>query len=127
MLEFVHLDRAEPGLGEDLHRLLASPHGAEPLAALLGQRHGHAVHARHSVEQGADGVVDILVHMAGAVDVLRQVHPVRGERAADALADMFTATIEGAFIMSKTLREPKLVAAQIRLYLDFVELLFAGD
>jgi hypothetical protein len=40
---------------------------------------------------------------------------------------MFTATIEGAFIMSKTLREPKLVAAQIRLYLDFVELLFAGD
>ena len=38
---------------------------------------------------------------------------------------MFTVTVEGAFIMSKTLKEPKLVAAQLRLYRDFVELLFA--
>jgi len=40
------------------------------------------------------------------------------------LADMFTTIIEGAFIMSKTLNEPQLVAHQLGLYRDFVELLF---
>lgn len=42
------------------------------------------------------------------------------------LADMFTSVIEGAFIMSKTLKEPKLVAAQLGLYKNFLELLFAS-
>lgn len=43
------------------------------------------------------------------------------------LADMFTTVIEGAFIMSKTLKEPKLVAAQLGLYKNFVELTFSPD
>lgn len=43
------------------------------------------------------------------------------------LADLFTATLEGAFIMSKTLKEPQLVADQLGLYRDFVELLFQPE
>lgn len=42
-----------------------------------------------------------------------------------ALADMFTTIIEGAFIMSKTLDEAKLVAVQLGQYRDYLELLFA--
>jgi hypothetical protein len=45
----------------------------------------------------------------------------------DKLTTAIGATVEGAFIMSKTLKEPKLVATQIALYRDFVELLFADD
>jgi TetR/AcrR family transcriptional regulator, transcriptional repressor for nem operon len=40
------------------------------------------------------------------------------------VADGFLAVIEGAFILSKTLREPKLVATQLRQYRNYVELLF---
>jgi TetR/AcrR family transcriptional repressor of nem operon len=52
------------------------------------------------------------------------VYPPRIEVDLAHLADMFTATIEGAFIMSKTLKEPQLVAHQLGLMRDFIELLF---
>jgi TetR/AcrR family transcriptional repressor of nem operon len=42
----------------------------------------------------------------------------------DALSDMMTAILEGAFIMSRTFKEPALVADQISLYRDYIELLF---
>ena len=53
------------------------------------------------------------------------VHPPRAEIDFAQLADLFTATLEGAFIMSKSLKEPQLVAQQIGLLREFVELLFA--
>lgn len=40
------------------------------------------------------------------------------------LADTFLAIAEGAFILSKTLGEPKLVAKQLRQYRNYLELLF---
>lgn len=43
----------------------------------------------------------------------------------DALADMFTTVLEGAFIMSKSLNEPGIVAQQLRQYRNYLELLFA--
>ena len=63
------------------------------------------------------GLGEMLENAAGAYPPQRDIDY------AD-LADMFTATIEGAFIMSKTLKEPQLVAQQIGLYRDFLELLF---
>lgn len=42
----------------------------------------------------------------------------------DALADMFTALIEGAFIVSRILEEPDVTAAQIEHFRTYVELLF---
>lgn len=53
-----------------------------------------------------------------------EAYPPRIEADCAHLADMFTVIIEGAFIMSKTLNEPQLVAHQLGLYRDFVELLF---
>ena len=52
------------------------------------------------------------------------VYPPRVEVDLQHLADMFTGITEGAFIMSKTLKEPQLVAHQLGLYRDFVELVF---
>lgn len=70
---------------------------------------------------------DWRVVLGGMLDAIQETHPPKLPVDSAALADMFTVTIEGAFIMSKTLKEPKLVAAQLRLYRDFIELLFAAD
>lgn len=43
---------------------------------------------------------------------------------ASELADMGLAVLEGAFILSKTLKDPKLVAGQLRHYRNYLELLF---
>jgi TetR/AcrR family transcriptional repressor of nem operon len=40
------------------------------------------------------------------------------------VADMFLAVTEGAFVLSKTLDEPALIAKQIRQYRNYLELLF---
>lgn len=42
----------------------------------------------------------------------------------DSLADMMTVIFEGAFIVSKTLKEPGTVAAQLGHYRDYLVLLF---
>ena len=52
-------------------------------------------------------------------------HPPRRAVDADSLADMMTVIFEGAFIVSKTLREPKVVAAQAAHFRTYLELLFA--
>lgn len=52
-------------------------------------------------------------------------YPPRLEVDADSLADMMTGILEGAFILSKTLKEPQVVAAQVRHYRNYLELLFA--
>lgn len=43
----------------------------------------------------------------------------------DSLADMITVIFEGAFIVSKTLKDPKIVAAQLGHYRNYLELLFS--
>lgn len=51
-------------------------------------------------------------------------HPPRLEVDVEALADMLWVIFEGAFVLSRAMREPKAVAAQIRRYRDHLELLF---
>lgn len=43
------------------------------------------------------------------------------------LADTFTVIAEGAFIVSKSLREPDIVAKQLRQFRNYLELLFGDD
>ncbi len=50
-LDGLHLDAVEARVGEDLPGQLHAPHRAEALA-VVGERHRHAVHARHCVEEG---------------------------------------------------------------------------
>lgn len=51
-------------------------------------------------------------------------YPPRIEVDAASLADAFTVVLEGAFITSKALNEPKLVSDQLRHFRNYVELLF---
>jgi TetR/AcrR family transcriptional repressor of nem operon len=50
--------------------------------------------------------------------------PNRGEIDAEGLADMLSVILEGAFILSRTMNEPQLVAKQLELYRRCLELLF---
>ncbi|MBO6783281.1 MAG: TetR/AcrR family transcriptional regulator [Alphaproteobacteria bacterium] len=74
-----------------------------------------------------DTYLDWRRELGAMLDAAAAAHPPKLPVDTADLADMFTAIIEGAFIMSKTLKEPKLVAAQLGLYRDFVELLFGGE
>lgn len=58
---------------------------------------------------------------------VRDVYPPRLPVDTDALADLITVLFEGAFVLSKTLREPKVVARQLDHYRTYIELLFAPD
>jgi AcrR family transcriptional regulator len=52
------------------------------------------------------------------------VHPPRAGVSIEALADMILTTIEGGIVMSKALRDPKVMADQILLQRDYIRLLF---
>lgn len=58
-------------------------------------------------------------------DVVRR-HPPRLPVEPEHLADMMTGILEGAFILSKTMREPQAVARQLRQYRNYLELLFGA-
>jgi len=53
-----------------------------------------------------------------------ELRPPRGEVDLEATADLLTVLFEGAFIVSKTLSEPDLVARQVRRYRDHLALMF---
>lgn len=51
-------------------------------------------------------------------------HPPRIDVHVDSLADMITVIFEGAFILSRSFKEPKIFAEQLRHYRDYLRLLF---
>lgn len=53
-------------------------------------------------------------------------YPPRNPVSASQLADGFTVVLEGAFITGKAMNEAKLVTQQLRLYRNYIELLFAA-
>lgn len=64
-------------------------------------------------------------YLGGKIRETMQQHKPKLAVDVEALADMFTTVMEGAFIMSKSLNEPGLVAQQLRHYRNYLELLFA--
>lgn len=54
-------------------------------------------------------------------------HPPRVQVSSDSLADMMTVVFEGAFIVSKTLKDPDTVADQLGHYRNYLALLFGED
>jgi len=53
-------------------------------------------------------------------------HPPRFAVTADGLADMLLGLFEGAFILSRTLKDPELVAQQLGHYRNYIEMLFGA-
>ena len=54
-------------------------------------------------------------------------YPARAKVDSIVLADMFSSTFEGAFVISKAFNEPKVTADQLRLFKTLVATLFAHD
>jgi len=60
--------------------------------------------------------------------LVRQIqkrYPARADVDPVALADMFSSTFEGAFVLSKAFNEPDVTVVQLRLYRTFIETLFS--
>jgi TetR/AcrR family transcriptional repressor of nem operon len=53
-------------------------------------------------------------------------HPLRADVDIDSLADLLTVVFEGAFILSRSLKAPKIFAEQLRHYRTYLQLLFAA-
>jgi TetR/AcrR family transcriptional regulator, transcriptional repressor for nem operon len=69
----------------------------------------------------------VLVWRAVILKELERVaaaYPPRAEVSVAALADMILTTIEGGIVMSKALRDPRVMADQILLQRDYIRLLF---
>jgi len=62
--------------------------------------------------------------LTAQIDKIKLRYPPREEVDSAALADMFTSTFEGAFVISKSLNEPEVTANQLKLYKTFLEALF---
>jgi TetR/AcrR family transcriptional repressor of nem operon len=61
------------------------------------------------------------------LEEIAEVHPPRMKVDLDALADMLSAVVEGGIVVSKALKEPKVLAEQVLLYRDLVRMVFARD
>ena len=89
------------------------------------------VHEAELFDQATHGRIRASVlawreRLRGKLDEVAAVHPPRLDVDLDAVADQMWSTFEGAFILSQTLREAGVVAAQLRQYRNYLELLF-GD
>lgn len=63
--------------------------------------------------------------LGGKLREIAEIRPPREAVDLDNLAEMLTVIFEGAFIVSKTTREPQVVAQQLILFRSYLELLFA--
>ena len=62
--------------------------------------------------------------LTALIERIKEKYPPRQPVDPVALADTFMSTFEGAFVLSKSLNEPKITAQQLRLYKTFIEVLF---
>jgi len=65
--------------------------------------------------------------IAGLIDKVKEKYPPRVPVDSESLADHLLVTFEGAFVLSKTLNEPKLTARQLEHYRNYLEVLFVRD
>lgn len=74
------------------------------------------------IRDGVQGWRDVL---GPKIREIMKRYPPKRDIKPETLADMLTVIFEGAFIVSKIMDEPDLVAEQLDHYRDYVELLFA--
>ena len=62
-----------------------------------------------------------------ALQEIAGVYPPRDDVDLEALADMITAIIEGGIILSRVMKDPALLPAQVMLFRSYIKLLFQPD
>ena len=75
-------------------------------------------------ELNAEGILRWRRRFRERLDLIAATYPPREGVDLDALADMAATLIEGALILSRALRDPKIPAQQVMLYRDFVRCVF---
>jgi TetR/AcrR family transcriptional repressor of nem operon len=65
--------------------------------------------------------------LSDSIEKVMEKYPPRLPIDPGSLADELTVIFEGAFILSRTLEEPKITAQQLRHYRNYLELLFSPD
>jgi TetR/AcrR family transcriptional repressor of nem operon len=78
-------------------------------------------------ELNAKGVLAWRARFRDLLDEIVECHPPRAEVDLDALADMLSTLVEGGIVMTRALKEPRILAEQIMLYRVFIRSLFAAD
>lgn len=79
----------------------------------------------HTLRVIRDTMTTWRARLSAKIAEAMEKYPPRAEVDADSLADMITVVFEGAFMLSKSLKDPKVVARQLRHYRTYLELLFA--
>lgn len=74
----------------------------------------------------AEGILRWRRRFRERLDLIAKRYPPREGVDLDALADMAATLIEGALVLSRALRDPKIPAQQVMLYRDFVRCVFAA-
>jgi AcrR family transcriptional regulator len=81
--------------------------------------------AREVQEVNAAAVLGWRRRFRSRLEAIAAVYSPRIAVDLDDLADMVTVTVDGGIILSKVTRDPQALARQVRLYRDFVRLVFA--
>jgi TetR/AcrR family transcriptional repressor of nem operon len=61
------------------------------------------------------------------LDRIAETYPPKIAVDFDALADMFSAIVDGGIVLSKAIRDPKLLPQQVMLYRSFIKAVFTGS
>lgn len=130
------LARAEREEEDPLEQMVAFVRGFEREAEALTEPYPGCLFASYCYQHGLFDervleLVDraVLLWRRRLTAKLREVaerHPPLHDVDLEALADMAWATLEGAFILSRTLDEPRAVARQLALYRITLRALFGG-
>lgn len=76
-------------------------------------------------EMNANGVLAWRTRFQAQLERIAARHPPRIEVSLPDLADMLSTLVEGGIVMTRALREPRILAQQILLYREFIRAVFA--
>lgn len=81
----------------------------------------------HTLKVIQDNMILWREELTRRFEKIAETHPPALDVDLRALADLMYVIIEGAFIMSRSLKEPETVADQLTHYRNYIELLFGGQ
>ena len=77
------------------------------------------------VRMNAEAATAWRIRFRNHLDLIAAKYPPRDNVDLDALADMVSTIVEGGIIMSKAMKDRKILAAQIILFRSYIKLLFS--
>lgn len=140
-LDLGHLDakmaRAEELSSDPLQQLLVFVSLFREEAMALTRPYPGCLMGSYCYEAGLldDATMDVIrstmrtwrERLVAKLDEVARVHPPRRDVHLPSLADQITVAFEGAYIVSKVVKEPEVVADQLLHYRTYLELLFAPE